>query len=539
MRPGRDNPSTTQLTKRWAEKLGLPSGEEQLYALRHGKTKEEDRLGIESIEHIDSAAFDRDEVIALAEIDLNFLAALAMPTTFVHMFPATHLTAWAILTSGERDTEQQFLQIALGIPRSHAKTTLIKLFVLWCVLYSKRKFILVTGSIIDRAIDILSDIADMLNEDNIRAVFGDWNISKDTDMKQLKKFSYRGRSIILAAMGSEGSVRGMNLKNQRPDVMIFDDIQTKECADSPVQSKSLEEWMVGTAMKAKSPSGCMFIFAGNMFATPHSILRKLKTNPSWIKFISGAILLDGTALWPELRSLKSLIDELNNDIAMGQAHIFFSEVMNDTDAGTNSQVDYSKFPDWPWHETDLPQGKFLIIDPSQGKQMDADVILRCEVYDGKVGVRDVIEEQLSPSNLVRKALIEAITNNIFCIAVESMGYQFTLLHWFQVICDEYHIKGINFVPLYMNNHSKNSRIAAGIKSMQTREVILHPSIKSRVHRQIADWNPMKRDNVDDILDAIGNCTKVVAEYSFEIMSRTNVSIIDSTGAKVRENNSCF
>jgi len=35
--------------------------------------------------------------------------------------------------------------------------------------------------------------------------------------------------------------------------MIFEDIQTRECADSKVESDKLERWMIGTAMKAKSP----------------------------------------------------------------------------------------------------------------------------------------------------------------------------------------------------------------------------------------------------------------------------------------------
>lgn len=488
---------------------------------------------------ITSANYERLEIIDACRTQLNFLAALAIPDTFQYMFPPTHLTAWNILVEGEADEEHKFLQFALGIPRGHAKTTLIKLFILRCILFSRRKFFLVAAATEAHAINIISDVSDMLSQPNILAVFGDWRLGLETDTKSLKKFGFQGRNLIIAAIGAEGAVRGLNVKNERPDVIVFDDIQTKECADSPLQSKALEEWMIGTAMKSKSPSGCLFIYAGNMFASSYSILKKLKTNPTWLKFISGAILADGSALWPELRSLESLIEELNNDISMGQAHIFFSEVLNDTDSGINNTVDYSKFPKWPWTREDLPQGKFLLIDPSQGKGKDADVIVTCEIYDAKIGIRAIHEEHYSPANLIRKALIIAIQSEVYCIAIESMAYQSTLLFWFDYICKEIGISGITFVPIYTNQYSKNSRISGGIKAMQTHEIYLHPEIRSLVQRQIADWNPMKRDNKDDILDAISNAQKVVAENTYDIMSRSNLVVIEASGARVREDNHAF
>lgn len=486
-----------------------------------------------------SDSYDREEIVEACRLDINFLAALAMPDTFLYMFSPVHVTAWQILTSGEADVEQKFLQFAIGIPRGHAKTTLIKLFILWCILFSKRRFILVTAAIELHAVNIISDTIEMLGHENIRAVFGDYRIGLETDTKILQKFGFRGRNIVLFGIGAGGSIRGANIGNTRPDVIIMDDIQTKENAESLLQSHSLEEWMVGTLMKSKSQQRCLFIFAGNMFATSFSILKKLKTNPTWIKFISGAILADGNALWPEHRSLESLIEELNNDIAMGQAHIFFSEVLNDTVSGVNSDIDYSKFPHWPWTQHDLPQGKFLLIDPSQGKGKDADVVISCEVYDEQIGIRAVHEEHYSPANLIRRALIIAIQSETYCIAIESMAYQSTLIFWFEHTCKEIGISGISFVPIYTNSHSKNSRIAAGIKAMQTNEIYLHPTVRSIVQRQIADWNPLKRDNKDDILDAIANAPKVMAEYAYDILAKSNLLLQDLGNDQVVEDNHPF
>jgi hypothetical protein len=489
---------------------------------------------------IERNAFEKDEIVEACRIDLDFLAAMAMPDVYKYGFSSTHKVAWQILTGGILDGSKKFLQLALGIPRGHAKTTLIKLFILWCILFTNRKFFLVTCSIETHAINIIADVARMLQEPNIISVFGDYRSGLETDTKQLKKFNFRERDIVIFGIGAGGAVRGSNLNNERPDVIIMDDIQTREDAQSPIISKDLMDWMVGTLMKSKSQTRCLFLFAGNMFPTPHSILKQLKTNSTWIKFISGGILADGKALWPEHRPLPDLLEELHNDMAMGRAHIFFAEVMNDTEVGINSQVDYSRFPPWKWCSYDVPQGKFIIIDPSQGKGKDNDVIMRCEVYDGVIGIRAIIEEGFSPKNLILRALIEAIQSGTYVIAIESMAYQSTLLFWFEEVCKDHGISGISFLPIYTNTISKNSRIQKIVQAMQaTNELVLHPDVRSLVQAQIKDWNPLKRDNVDDILDAASNAPKVLADYAMDILTPSNLMVIETDRAKVQEDNHAF
>ena len=58
-------------------------------------------------------------------------------------------------------------KIALGIPRGHGKTTLIKLFIVYCILFTDRKFILVMSATATLAENIIADVIDMLNEKNI------------------------------------------------------------------------------------------------------------------------------------------------------------------------------------------------------------------------------------------------------------------------------------------------------------------------------------------------------------------------------------
>lgn len=468
------------------------------------------------------ATYDRDQVVNAAKWDVNFLAGLAMPTVFTYFLPAVMITAWNLLVSAAHK-QRDFTKLALGIPRGHGKTTLIKLYILYCILFTEKRFILVVSATATLAENVIADVVDMLNEPNIKAIFGDWQLGCELNRQDLKKFGFRGRNIILAGIGAGGSLRGLNLKNERPDVMVFEDVQTRECADSEVQSKALLQWMLGTAMKAKSPKGCVYAFLGNMYPTKHSILKKLKANRKWIKFISGAILADGTALWPELQPLEQLLDEFEGDLSMGHPEIFLAEVMNDDEATANNRIDLSSISECPYTLADIPQGKAIIIDPADDKTTSDDTTIGLiHVYDETPVFMESEEGIMSPGDTIKNALLMAIRHNCSVIAVESNAYQRSLIYWFGVVAQQLNVTGIHFVELYSGSNSKNARIAEALKLLNKGDVMISAVVRSKVVKQIVDWNPLKRDNVDGLLDVLAYMTKTVELYGMLMETITNL-----------------
>lgn len=470
--------------------------------------------------------FSAPQVQELAKNSPDFLAGLAMPDVFKYMLPPMYQAAWQWLVDNIKEG-RSFPQLALGLPRGFAKTTLIKLFVLYCILYTKRKFILVVNAVEKLAINSLSDICDMLNESNIIGTFGNWKLGIETDRQDLKKFSFRGRNITLAAVGAEGSLRGMNLKNERPDLMIFDDIQSRECADSQIQSNTLEQWMYGTAMKAKSPHGCMFVFLANMYPTQHSILRKLKSNPTWVKFIVGGILSDGTSLWEELQPIEQLLQEFQNDLSSGHPEIFYSEVLNDENASMNRMIDMTKIPAYPYEDNEIATAGFVIIDPSNDKaNSDLVAIGACLILGGYPVLMEVIEEKLSPGDTIRKSLELCAKHGISAIFIESNAYQYSLLYWFDFICKQIGIEGVKCYDIYSGGRSKTSRILDMFKQLTSGEVFVHERARSQVHYQISQWNYLRRDNVDNVLDLLTYIPKVIATYPYEVQMGIDIMMYE-------------
>jgi hypothetical protein len=282
---------------------------------------------------------DSASAAATAKADFNYLAGLALAGEFLFNFPKWYLVLFALLTGFKSRVER----FAIGLPRGFAKTTFLKILCLWYVLFSHKQFILVVCASEKKAISILSDLEDMLSSPNIRRLFGHWDANLEENNNTTKVFFFRGRTIVLWAAGAGTSVRGINRKNKRPDVILMDDIQDKEEAKNKELADDLLVWMLGTLMKARSPFGCTFIFVGNMYPQ-NSILEKLKNNSQWTSLVVGGILADGSSLWEDLKPIDELVAEYQSDTEMGHPEVFISEVLNSTDIVLSSGIDISKIP---------------------------------------------------------------------------------------------------------------------------------------------------------------------------------------------------
>jgi hypothetical protein len=446
-----------------------------------------------------------------AEADLNFLSALVLGDHMLYLFPAMFIAIWEFLKSKVHLT-RDFSQLAIGIPRAFAKTTFIKIFIVYCVLFTTKKFILVISSNEDHAINIIRDVCEMLAIPNILAIFGDFSLNIERDQAQCKIFKFRSRRIILAGFGAKGSVRGLNIGLDRPDVMIFEDYQTKAESENEELSKKLYQEMLGTHMKSKSPFGCLFIFIANMYPTPGSILKKLKSNKDWTSFIVGGILSTGESLWEELQPLDQLLSEYEKDLNAGHPEIFLSEVLNDENAGIKAGIDITKIPRDPFID-ELPQGQAILIDPSlDNPTSDYNGIGLMKIFDGKPVLAKVKLKRYTPFELIKQSLILGIETGTRLICVENIAYQASLLFWFAKICTDNGITGFQFMPLNVGGKSKNAKIMATLKEVEKAEIFIGEEVRPLFTNEVIKFNPLKKNNSDTVLDLATFMKKVIEQY---------------------------
>ena len=480
--------------------------------------------------------------------DINGLAAISLPHVFVFAFPQMFVYFWQKCTTLVNMEGRGFPQFALGIPRGHAKTVFLKLFIVFCVLFTRRKFILVICSTSSLAESIVTDVADMLSHTNIRKVFGNWDADLETDRKDTKIFNFRGRTVILKGVGVGTNFRGIAEKVSRPDVMIFDDAQSKDCAASATLAKEYQDWFYGTALKAKDPFFCFVLYVGNIYkklviqpaqdGRPElfaCLLKNLKNSPDWESIVVGAILADGTALWEDLQPKSQLVAEYLKDWRANQEHTFLAEVMNDDEAGQVSLFDATTVPAYPYTDYQCPEGHFLVIDPSVGRSTsDRQVVGECKVIDGDACLVDLIDFQVSAPELVRQVLDLCYTRNIGAIAIEDYSYQATLAQWFEFWIAELGIEGINILTINRGRKSKNSGILSVLREIQQGDLLVAPQARAYLWSEIANWNPLKDNNVDNALDVATYCNLVRLKYTTEILSPILIRGTQQIPTRVRD-----
>lgn len=469
-----------------------------------------------------SVGASRDQAIEIAKKDLNFFASLCIPDVYRFAFPPVFLAIWQLLTD-DAVKESGQCRLAIGLPRGFGKTLLLKLYVVWLILFTDRKFILVVCNTAALAENFVADVVDILSSTNIKRLFGDWTLALEKDTQPLKKFTFCGRAISLAALGSGSSLRGLNIKFVRPDCIIMDDMQSREEAESTVEAQKGLTWMLGTLLKANNKFRCQFAFIGNMYPFTGSILKKLKTNPAWTSFICGAILADGQSIWPELRSVEDIIDELENDTSMGHPEIFFSEVMNDDEAGNRAGIDITKINYFQEDPSGLPpeaEAGFVIIDPSTGKRKNDQVAIGCHlVFDGKPVLWDIESGPFNPQQQIEKSIEMAVKWGVMAVIVEAVAYQATLVFWMNEAKRRYGLNSLRILEIYPGTTQKNSRIINALKNLtaEARTQQLHPRVKSRVVHQIVHWNPLRSTNADDILDILSYAYPAVQQFGMLLL----------------------
>lgn len=200
------------------------------------------------------------------------------------------------------DLEQGMIREVAWIAfRESGKTSITKLFIIWLIAYSKRKYINVDSFDKENAERILFDVAfEMVNNKRLQADFGVL-FAKSRGIDEIKQNRINNfvteNGVRVEAHSTQESVRGRLHLNQRPDVLILDDIETNKTRDSEAYTKQVADH-ISEAMAGMSVDGFM-LYLGN-FITEHGNINKLferaKHDPA-IRVRNIPVVIDGKPAW--------------------------------------------------------------------------------------------------------------------------------------------------------------------------------------------------------------------------------------------------
>ncbi len=166
-----------------------------------------------------------------------------------------HLEIFDLLTE---ITEKRNSRLAIAAPRGHAKSTIVTLaYVLWCVLYGRERLVLIVSDTKEQAASLLAPITEQLqlNEELIM----DFPEVGQPDQAGKKPKPWRGSRIklrngaMIVSYGARQRIRGAKSGEERPGLIVVDDLENTEQVISQEQREKLNSWFTRTLLHSGHP----------------------------------------------------------------------------------------------------------------------------------------------------------------------------------------------------------------------------------------------------------------------------------------------
>lgn len=460
---------------------------------------------------------DSADTVKALKTDAEFLFNFFIPEELVFPVPDFHKICWTWLTNTE------IFRVALALPRGHAKTTLAKLAVIWYWLFSHVRFIVYLSNTAPIAKDACRDIVHMLDSPNFTSVFGEIIWEKKSEGEGIYIFRIGSKRCILKALGAGQQLRGLNVDNRRPELAIVDDLEDLENIGTNYLLVKLRRWVYGTFMKALDQKWNKIIWLGNMISND-CILKSLTLSDDWYSMRLGVLLSSGQPLWPELWPVEKIKADYTEYVKMGQMATWFAEMMNSPIPEGSGLIDsedikfaVQRFP------PDLETG-FITIDPaiSETTLNDRTGIAVHGLINGKPEVVDYMLGHFGVELTVDITIDLCYKWGVKVVGVEIAGFQAALMNLFSIKCAMKNIVGIEVVPLKYARR-KVERLKAFWALNKEGEYDIPEGSEDIVSQALA-FDPSRRRNDDDLIDAIAYGPQMMMEYIELIMANFSFTI---------------
>lgn len=465
---------------------------------------------------IREAIVDRAELLRALRTDCVTFFAFYLGDELTLAVPELHIEVWEeLLDAVETINKRQVnlvLQKLFAIPRGFAKSTIAKLAVILFIKYTYMKFFLYVSKTNSHAKNAIRDIIIWLGSDQERQLFGPSVMIKQSETDSLwildvsiwtdptqKPYVKR---VIFKALGADQQVRGLNVLNIRPQMIVVDDIEDLDNTTVDLQPK-LDTWFMGSLYKAFATEA-FIMFIGNMIRET-TLLARLSRDASWNPTVYGALVArldEVVSLWEEKFPKKNLLAEYEKYRRLGLGHVWEAEMMNLTqDQILAKDLHNVVRPAVPSPE-DLTAGA-LILDPAYGDSSlhdESAITVHARVRDikipavidswhGKAGHEQILEE------LIRLSYYWGITTWI----IESEAGQRLFIPLFELLLRERRIPEGFFLmlPIGSGGKKKFRRIIAFREIVTAGSYAICDSQQEVIDRLAAYTPETKHDDLED------------------------------------------
>jgi hypothetical protein len=424
--------------------------------------------------------------------------------------PAFHVEVFVLLITF------QFAKFALAIPRGHAKTTLVKLAIVYYYLFTPIRFIVYCSNTSPVAKDECRDIINLFDKPNFIRLFGRVKFLKEDGSQGLYIFQIGSKICILRALGAGQQVRGLNIDHTRPQLLVCDDAEDDENTATEDQRRKFKNWVYGALFKACARHS-KIIWIGNLVSR-HCLIGEFCESPDWHSVKYGCILEDGTPLWPGMFDVDYLRNDFREYQRSGMMAKWFAEMMNMPVPDGMGLIGADEIAYQPMRFSGDMQYGFITVDPAISKKSSADNtgIAVHGFVDEKWQIVEHVKEKLDVIELVNRTIDLCYKWNINVVGVETVAFQAALISIFKMVMVQREFHDLQLVELRANAR-KQERISAWAGWLKAKNYALTEG-EIEVTTQLLQYDPTKDENDDDLIDACAYGPQMITEHMNLIMA---------------------
>ena len=320
----------------------------------------------------------RDERVYLCEKDFSLFFVYYANEYIKYPFAPFHYDLFQDL----KDLTNRIIrECAWILFRESSKTSFAKIYLLWLIVYKKRKYLNVDSFDKANAESILFDVVTSLQSNSkILADFGElYNRRRDPEEATIKRISnfITNNGIRVEAHSTQESVRGRLFGEQRPDFVLLDDFETSKTKDSLAYTeqikKHIDEFKAGLAPDA------IILYLGNYiteFGSVQALIDRAKIDNGLRVRMVG--VEDNGNAWPgkyvltdaEMTDNKVSLEDKKKQLG---SQVYAAEMLNQPIDESVQEFKKDFFLKSTWSEVEQKDTRrFITVDTAVSEKSEAD-----------------------------------------------------------------------------------------------------------------------------------------------------------------------
>lgn len=425
-------------------------------------------------------------------------AKIVFPDRFYLPFSSLHDTIFSIL-------DDDSIQLALIIaPRGFGKTSTVNLaFPAKKILFQEKKFIVPISCTATQATMQGENLKrELMTNRFVTGLFGP--MKSDTFSKEMWVTS-TGTAVMPRGAGQQ--VRGILYGDNRPDLIIVDDLEDGESVRSDEQRAKTKAWFFEDVLNSinRSRKDWKIIVIGTLLHED-SLLANLLEDPSWYHAHLSICDENFKSNWPDFMSDTDIMKLVDQYRRMGLLDSFYREYMGVPIAKESAKFQQGMFKYYEETDKDFISSKksldnMVILDPAKTTKVTSDdtaiIGVGIDVKTPKIFVRDIVKGNLHPEQQYTECfdMADRIGARVIGIEVTSLNEFITYPLRTEMIRQR---RYYDIVELKARA-SKEERISALVPFYRLGFVYHNRGVCGPLETQLMSFPRSKKD---DIMDAL-------------------------------------